>query len=109
MDVLEDLRRETEVLCYHRLGCVLDPLVQEESRILRKVATVKDQEELGAVLAQALKGVRVARWEVPQIALLQVVDERTAFSVESCYADLTWSMLATILYTFGEFNLPDRT
>lgn len=31
VDVLENLRRQTEVLCYNSLGCVLDPLVQEES------------------------------------------------------------------------------
>lgn len=49
---------------------MLDPLVQEESRILRKVATVKYQQELGSVLTQALEGVRVARWEVPQVAFL---------------------------------------
>ena len=75
MDVLEDLRRQTEVLCYNSLGCVLDPLVQEESRIFRKVAAVKYQQEFGSVLAQALEGVWVPRWEVPQIAFLQVVDE----------------------------------
>ena len=70
VNVLEDLRRQTEVLCYNGFGCVLDPLVQKESRIFRKVAAVKDQQELGAVLAQALERVRVARWEVPQITLL---------------------------------------
>jgi hypothetical protein len=75
VDVLEDLRRQTEVLCHNGLGCVLNPLVQKECRILGTVATVKDQQELGSVLAQALEGVRVARWEIPQIALLQVVDE----------------------------------
>lgn len=42
VDVLENLRRQAEVLCYNSLGCVLNPLVQEESRILRKVAAVKD-------------------------------------------------------------------
>ena len=75
VDVLENLRRQTEVLCYDGLGCVLDPLVQEESRILRKVAAVKYQEEFGSVLAQALERVWVARWEIPQIALFQIVDE----------------------------------
>lgn len=97
MDVLEDLRRETEVLCYNSLGCVLDPLVQEESRIFGEVATVKHQQELGSILAQALEGVWVTRWEVPQVSLLQVVDEGTAVSVQRRNANLALSMLAAIL------------
>jgi hypothetical protein len=96
MDVLEDLRRQTEVLCYDGLGCVLDPLVQEESRILGKVAAVEDQQEFGSVLAQALEGVRVAGWEIPEIALLQVIDEGTTVSVERGNANLAFVKLVVI-------------
>jgi hypothetical protein len=97
MDVLKDLRRQTEVLCYNGLGCVLDPLVQEESGILGEVATVEDQQELGAIFTQALEGVWVTGREIPQIALLQVVDERTTFGVECCYANLACLKLVVIL------------
>lgn len=105
MDVLEDLRRQTEVLCYNSLGCVLDPLVQEESRIFRKVAAVKYQQEFGSILAQALEGVWVARWEVPQIALLQVVDEGTTIGVESCYADLAFVALVVFQLDSSQVQL----
>jgi len=105
MNVLEDLRRQTEVLCYDSLRCVLDPLVQEESRILGKVATVKDEQELGAILAQALERVWVAGWEIPQITLLQVVDERSTFSVECRDANLAFSMLADTLNTVSKLQL----
>lgn len=65
MDVLEDLRRETEVLCDHGLRCVLDPFVEEESRVLGKVAAVEHEQELGSIFTQALERVWVTRWEVP--------------------------------------------
>jgi hypothetical protein len=86
MDVLEDLRRQTEVLCYDGLGC----------RILGKVAAVEDQQEFGSVLAQALEGVRVAGWEIPEIALLQVIDEGTTVSVERGNANLAFVKLVVI-------------
>ena len=91
VDVLENLRRQTEVLCYNSLGCVLDPLVQQESRIFRKVAAVKHQEEFGSILAQALEGVRVAGREIPQVAFLQIVDEGATISVKRCDADLAFA------------------
>lgn len=90
VDVFEDLRGQTEVLSYDRLGGVLDPLVQEESRVFREITTVEDQQELGSVLAQALKGVRVAGWEVPKIAFLQVVNERATLGIECRNADLAF-------------------
>lgn len=65
MDVLEYLGRETEVLSYHGLGCVLDPFVEKESRILGKVAAVENEQELCSILTQALERVWVTRWEVP--------------------------------------------
>jgi hypothetical protein len=92
MDVLEDLGRETEVLCHNGLGRVLNPLVQQECRILGEVATVKHQQELGSILAQTLEGVWVARREIPQITLLQVINEGTAISVERRDADLACAM-----------------
>jgi len=52
------------------------------------VAVVKDEQELGAVLAQALQGVGDAAGEVPQVALLEVVDEVAALVVEGRDADL---------------------
>ena len=90
VDVLENLRRQTEVLCYNSLGRMLDPLVQQESGILRKVAAVKHQKEFGSVLAQALEGVRVAGWEIPQVAFLQIVDEGATVCVKRCDADLAF-------------------
>jgi hypothetical protein len=92
MDVLKNLRRKTEVLCHDGLGCVLDPLVQQESRILGEVAAVKHQQELGSILAQTLERVWVTRREIPQIALLQVVNEGTTISVECRDADLACAM-----------------
>jgi hypothetical protein len=92
MDVLEDLGRETEVLCHNGLGRVLNPLVQQECRILGEVATVKHQQELGSILAQTLEGVWVPRREIPQITLLQVINEGTAISVERRDADLACAM-----------------
>jgi hypothetical protein len=115
VDVLKDLGRETEVLCHNSLGCVLDPLVQEESRVLGEVATVKHQQELGSILTQTLKGVWVTRREIPQIALLQVIDEGTTIGVESCDADLACAMsvansgaLLSIMLAHRTEHMPTR-
>jgi hypothetical protein len=99
VDVLKDLWRQAEVLCYNGLGCMLNPLVQEESRILGKVTTVKDQQEFGSVFTQALERVWVARWEVPQISLLQVIDERTTISVQRCNTDLAFVKLVVVQFS----------
>jgi hypothetical protein len=115
MNVLKDLGRETEVLCHNGLGCVLDPLVQEESRVLGEVATVKHQQELGSILTQTLERVWVTRREIPQITLLQVIDEGTAIGVEGCDADLACAMsvansgaLPSILLAHRTEHMPTR-
>jgi hypothetical protein len=109
MDVLEDLGRKAEVLCHNGLGRVLDPLVQQESRILGEVATVKHQQELGSILAQTLEGVWVTRREIPQIALLQVINEGTAISVKRRNADLACSMSVTSSGALPSILLTHRT
>lgn len=51
LDLRKDLWRQSEVLCDNRLGRVLNPLVQQERRILREAAAIEDQEKLSAVVA----------------------------------------------------------
>jgi hypothetical protein len=109
MDVLKDFRRETEVLCHNGLGGVLDPLIQEESRVLGEVATVKHQQELGPVLTQTLERVWVTRREIPQITLLQVIDEGTTIGVEGCNADLACATLVANSGAIPSILLAHRT
>lgn len=51
---------------------------------------VEDEQELGAVGSKTLKGVRMAAWEVPQVTLLEVIDEVAAFLVKSCNPDFAF-------------------
>lgn len=102
-DVVEDFGGEVEVLGEDGARGVVEPVGEEEGALLGKVAVVKDEEELGAVLAEALEGVRDAAGEVPaesqrrrawkarsnapEITLVDVVDEAAAFVVEGRDAD----------------------
>ena len=60
VDVLENLRRQAEVFCYHRFGGMLDPFIQQKRAVLREVTAVEDQQKLGSILTQPLEGMRVA-------------------------------------------------
>lgn len=77
-----------EVLRKHRLGRARNPIGEQECRVLGEVAVVEDEEELGAIGTEALQRVRVARWEVPEVALLEVIDKATTLGVERSDADL---------------------
>lgn len=65
------------------------PVGQDKGRLLREVAVIENEEELSSVLTKTLQRVRDTAGEVPQVALLQVVDEVAALIVESSDTDLT--------------------
>ncbi len=58
------------------------PLGDEEGVVLGEEAFVEDEEELAAVGAETLDGVRIAGGEEPEIALFDIVDEDGAVGVE---------------------------
>jgi hypothetical protein len=76
-----------EVLGKNSFGRVANPVGEEEGRVFGEIAVVEDEEELGAVGAETLERVGMARWEVPQVALFEIVDEATALGVEGGDAD----------------------
>jgi hypothetical protein len=86
----EDFWVDPEVLSEHGFGRVCNPVGEQEGGVLGEVAVVEDEEEFGTVRAQALQRVGVARWEVPQVALLKVIDKATALGVERGDADLAF-------------------
>lgn len=65
------------------------PVRQDKGRLLGKVAVIENDEELGSVLTETLQRVRHTTGEVPQVTLLEVVDEVAALVVESSDAHLT--------------------
>lgn len=65
-----------------------EPVRQDESALLGEVAVVKDEQELGAILAQTLQTMRHTAGEVPQVALLQVINEVAALIVQRRNAHL---------------------
>lgn len=65
------------------------PVGQDKGRLLGKVAVIEDDEELGSVLTETLQRVRHTAGEVPQVTLLQIIDEVAALVVESSDAHLT--------------------
>jgi hypothetical protein len=75
---------------------MIEPASEKESRVFRKVAVVEDGREFGTFEAETLQRGRRAGGEIPQIALLEVIDVPTAFEIEGCdrtlpsgaYADL---------------------
>lgn len=81
---------DTEVLGENRLWRAADPVGEQEGGVFREVAVVEDEEKLGAIGAQTLQRVRVAGWKVPQVALLKIIDEATALSIECGDADLAF-------------------
>lgn len=86
----EDFRRNAEVLCQNALGSQTHPVGKQEGRVLGEVAVVKDEEEFCAIGRKTLERVRVARGEVPEVALLKVVYKATALGVECSDADLAF-------------------
>ena len=60
-----------EVLSDDLLGYMRQPVCQQERAAIVKLAVIKDQEELGSlrVISGGLQAVRLARREVPQVAL----------------------------------------
>jgi hypothetical protein len=90
----EDLRMHAEVLSKDRLGRAPHPVREQEGRVLGEVAIVKDEEELSAIGAETLQRVGVARWEVPQVALLEIVDEAATLGVEGGDADLAFENIS---------------
>lgn len=65
-----------------------EPVRQDERALFGKVSIVKDEQELGTILTQALQTVWHTAGEVPQVTLLQVVDEVAALVVEGSDAHL---------------------
>jgi hypothetical protein len=49
------------------------------------VAVVEDEKELAAAPAESLETVRATRGKIPEVALLDVVDESAAFEIETGY------------------------
>ena len=52
------------------------------------MTVIENEEKLCTVLTQALKRVRMAGGKVPQVAFLEIVDERAAIGVKSGDANL---------------------
>jgi hypothetical protein len=73
---------------HRRHGGLTKPVGQHKGRLLGKVTVVKDEQEFGAVLAQALQRVGDAAGEVPQVALLEVAKVGASLVVEGGDADL---------------------
>ncbi|KAH8718521.1 hypothetical protein HC256_003156 [Beauveria bassiana] len=79
-EVLKDFGGEVEVFGNDALG-------RDKSRLFGKAAIVKDEQKLGAILAQALERMGDAAGKVPEVALVEVVDKVAAFVVERGDAD----------------------
>ena len=75
-------RRHAEVLGQHFRRRVHHPVAEQEGVVLAEGAVVEHQEELAAVRAEALDGVRQAGREVPQVADPEVVHEAAAFRID---------------------------
>src|SRR6266852_7683245 len=58
------------------------PFRDKECIVFRKHALIEDQEELASVWHKALDGMRIARWEIPQIALAHVVDKDCSIRIQ---------------------------
>lgn len=59
-----------------------EPVSQDESALLGEATIIKDKQELCAIGAQALQAVGHAAGKVPQVTLLEVLDEVAALVVE---------------------------
>lgn len=64
-----------------------EPVRQDKGAFFREAAVVEDEQELGAILAQALQAVRHTAGEIPKVALLQVIHEVAALVVKRGDAD----------------------
>lgn len=89
-EVVEELGGEMEVFGNNGLWCVGKPIGQDEGGLLRKATVIKNEKKFGTVLTETLERMRYAAGEVPEIALLEVVDEVAAFVVKSSNANLSF-------------------
>ena len=66
--------RHAKILGQYVFGRMGEPIANQEGRIFRKVAVVKDEEELTAIF-QGLDGMWNARGKIPQVADAHIVEE----------------------------------
>ena len=60
--------RQAEIFRQERRGRMPNPIGDTECAELRKIAVVKDQNEMGWLVAKTLERMGVATWKVPDIA-----------------------------------------
>src|SRR5882724_2824599 len=58
------------------------PLREKERIVFRKYSLIESQQKLASVWPQTLDRVRKASWEIPQIALADVVDKNRPVRIE---------------------------
>src|SRR5579864_3427716 len=77
----ESALRYAKVLAQHLLGRMRHPIGEEYGGVFRKIAIIKNQQELSAVRTQALDRMRNSRREIPKVAFSDVGYEALPFSV----------------------------
>ncbi len=75
--------RDAEVLCQHLWWRVPDPVCQQHRLVFVEASIVKHQQEFAAVRSQSLDRVRVPRWKIPDIALLNVIHEAAPIWIDA--------------------------
>ncbi len=85
-DVFEGVGRHPEVERQDIGRRVREPLVEQQRVVFGRAAVVEAQDELGAVLADALQGVRQAGGEIPEPAFAHVLDIGAALGVDRRHA-----------------------
>jgi hypothetical protein len=71
-----------EIFAQHLGRRVLEPVAQQEGRVLVKTAAVEHQQEFAAVGPEALDRMRNAAGKIPEIADADVVDEIAALRID---------------------------
>ena len=79
---------DTEVQGQHVARRVREQVGDQEGLVLREAPVIENKEELTTVL-QALDRMRNNRWEIPQIARTDIIDESASLFVDSGNASVS--------------------
>lgn len=87
-DFIEGIDGESKVFCKDFDWGVRHPIAYKEGFVFGEIAVVEYKEELAAIWAEALDGVREAGGEEPEVALFEVIDKVATLGVDCSDADI---------------------
>jgi hypothetical protein len=81
-DMSERRGRNAEVLGKHLAWRVLEPIAKQKGIVFIELAVIEDQKEFAAIRIETLDRMRHTRWEIPEVADADIIDESAPLRVD---------------------------